>query len=269
MTRPLALVTGPSSGIGEELARVLAREGWDLVLVARGVDKLSVLGEELRRAHGAECQVIPADLSDPGAPAAVWKALGERPLAALVNNAGFGIGGAVAQTPLAAEMGMFQVNVMALVHLVKLALPGMVARGRGRILNVASTAAFQPGPFMAGYYATKACVLSYTEALAEELRGTGVSATCLCPGPTRTDFFRRADLDGVTYTKAFGMMPAREVAEVGYRGMMAGKPLVIPGFVNHLAPLANRITPRRLVVKITRRLSEKRGAGAGGAAPAS
>jgi short-subunit dehydrogenase len=260
MARPLALITGPSSGIGEALARVFAREDWDLVLVARNAEKLQALADELRVAKGTTSLVLAADLSDPAAPAAVWTALGGRPIDALVNNAGYGVPGAVAAAPLDAELGMFQVNVMALVHLVKLALPGMVHRGQGRILNVASTAAFQPGPFLAGYYATKACVLSYTEALAEELRGTGVTATCLCPGPTRTDFFRRAGIEGVGYTKAFGLMSAREVAEQGYRGMMAGRPLVIPGLVNKLAPLATRLTPRRLVVRITRWLSEKRGA---------
>ena len=260
MARPLALITGPSSGIGEELARVFAREGWDLVLVARSADRLSALAAELKAAHGTESLVIPADLADPAAPPAVWRALGGRPLDALVNNAGYGVGGAIAETPTDAEIRMFQVNVMALVHLVKLALPGMVARRTGRILNVASTAAFQPGPFLAGYYATKACVLSYTEALAEELRGTGVTATCLCPGPTRTDFYRRAGTEGVGYTKAFGLMPARDVAEAGYRGMMAGEPLVIPGLLNRLGAFSVRFLPRRLVVRITRRLQEKRGA---------
>ena len=132
MARPLALVTGPSSGIGEELARVLAREGWDLVLVARSAEQAAGARRRAEAAHGASSLVIPADLRDPAAPAAVWKALGERPLDALVNNAGYGVGGAIAETPLDAELGMFQVNVMALVHLVKLALPGMVARRSGR-----------------------------------------------------------------------------------------------------------------------------------------
>ena len=262
MTRPLALVTGPSSGIGHELARVLAREGWDLVLVARNAERLRALGEELRAAHGAESQVVPADLRDPAAPQAVWKAVRERPLDALVNNAGYGVGGAVAETPFAAEIGMFQVNVMSVVALTKLILPGMVERRRGRILNVSSTAAFQPCPFLAGYYASKACLLSYTEALAEELRGTGVTATCLCPGPTRTDFYRRADLEGVRYASLLGLASACEVAEIGYRAMMAGKPLVVPGLLNRLLVFAVRLTPRRLAVRITRRLAERRGAAA-------
>lgn len=258
MARPLALVTGASSGIGEELARIFAREAWDLVLVARNTGKLTALGEELRAAHGTESQVVGVDLGDPAAPEAVWKALGDRSLDALVNNAGYGVAGPVAALPMASELGMFQVNVMALVALTKLALPGMVARGSGRILNVASTAAFQPGPFMAGYYATKACVLSYTEALAEELRGTGVSATCLCPGPTGTDFFRRAGLEGVTYVARLGLMPAREVAEAGYRGMMARKPLVVTGRLNRLLVFAVRLVPRRLAVRITRELQKRR-----------
>ena len=260
MARPLALVTGASSGIGEDLARVFAREGWDLVLVARSVEKLHALAKELEAAHSTESLVIPADLSEPSAPAAVWKALGDRPLDALVNNAGYGVAGAIAEVPFAPEIGMFQVNVMSLVALTKLVLPGMVKRNSGRILNVASTAAFQPGPFMAGYYATKACVLSYTEALAEELRGTGVSATCLCPGPTRTDFFRRADLEGVAYISRLGLMSSRDVAELGYRAMMARKPLVIAGLMNRFMAFSVRFAPRRLVVRITRGMQEKRGA---------
>jgi hypothetical protein len=262
MARPIALITGPSSGIGEDLARIFAREGWDLVLVARSADKLCALADELKAAHGAESLVIPADLADPAAPEAVFSALGDRPVEALVNNAGFGVAGSVAEIPLASEMGMFQVNVMALVALTKLLLPGMVARKSGRILNVASTAAFQPGPFMSGYYATKACVLSYTEALAEELRGTGLSATCLCPGPTRTEFFKRADLEGVTYISRLGLMASRDVAELGYRAMMARKPMVIAGLLNRLLAFSVRFTARRLVVRITRTMQEKRGAAA-------
>jgi short-subunit dehydrogenase len=258
--RPLALVTGASSGIGEELARVFAREGWDLVLVARSGDKLRALAAELEAAHGAQSQVIPADLREPAAPEAVWKALGDRPLDALVNNAGYGVAGPLAATPYAAELGMLQVNVVSLVALTKLALPGMLSRKRGRILNLSSTAAFQPGPFLAGYYASKACVLSYTEALAEELRGTGVSATCLCPGPTRTDFFRRANLEGVAYVTRLGLLSSRGVAELGYRAMMAGKPLVIAGLLNRLLVFCVRLLPRRLVVRITRGMQTRRGA---------
>jgi uncharacterized protein len=257
---PLALVTGASSGIGEELARVFAREGWDLVLVARNGERLRALAGELEAAHGAKSQVVVADLSDAAAPEAVWKALGDRPLEALVNNAGYGVAGAVAANPLADELGMFQVNVMSLVALTKLALPGMIGRKSGRILNVASTAAFQPGPFLAAYYASKACVLSYTEALAEELRGTGVSATCLCPGPTRTNFFRRADMEAVPLATRFGLSSAGEVAELGYSAMMARKPIAIAGLLNSLGAFSVRFVPRRLVVRITRWLQEKRGA---------
>ena len=197
----------------------------------------------------------------PRLPRPCGRALGDRPLEALVNNAGYGVAGAVAESPLAAEIGMFQVNVVSLVALTKLALPGMIRRKSGRILNMASTAAFQPGPFMAGYYASKACVLSYTEALAEELRGTGVSATCLCPGPTRTDFFRRADLEGVAYVSRLGLLSSRYVAELGYRAMIAGKPLVIAGLLNRLLVFSVRLLPRRLVVRLSRGMQERRGAG--------
>jgi short-subunit dehydrogenase len=259
-TRPLAVITGASSGIGEDLARVFAREGWDLALVARSGDKLRALGDELRVAHGTESLVIVADLSQPVAPQAVCQTLGERVVVALVNNAGYGVSGAIAEIPPQAELAMFQVNVMSLVALTKLVLPGLVTRGKGYLLNVASTAAFQPGPFLAGYYASKACVLSYTEALAEELRGSGVSATCLCPGPTRTNFFRRADLEGVAYISRLGLMASRDVAELGYRAMMKRRPLVIAGLTNRVLAFSVRLAPRRLVVRITRTMQEKRGA---------
>jgi short-subunit dehydrogenase len=251
-SRPLALVTGPSSGIGEALARIFAREGYDLVLVARDAARLRSLAADLERAHGTSSLVVPADLANPAAPQLVIRELGGRSVEALVNNAGLGLWGKIADTPFEAELGLFQVNVMSLVALTKLLLPGMVARRRGRILNVASTAAFQPGPLMAGYYASKACVLSYTEALAEELRGTGVTATCLCPGPTKTEFFKRADIEDVGFAQRLSLMDAGDVAEIGYRGMLRGRPVVIPGFMNRMLPFAVRLSPRRIVVKVSR-----------------
>src|SRR6185436_6905763 len=193
--RDLALVTGASSGIGADLARELAQGGHDLVLVARGEDKLKALAAELEKAHSIRARVISADLAQPDAAVQLVKQLGGTPIDVLINNAGYALYGRFAETDAADELRMIQVNIVALTQLAKLLLPGMLARKKGRILNVASTAAFQPGPLMAVYYATKAYVLSFSEALANELQGTGVGVTALCPGPTRTGFQKRAEIE--------------------------------------------------------------------------
>jgi uncharacterized protein len=254
-----ALITGASSGIGEEIAKRLARAGHDLVLVARREDRLRALGDSVAREHGVRATAIGADLADPSAPGTVARRVrGEGiEVELLVNNAGYAVHGAVVQTPERAELDMLQVNVMALVHLTKLFLPGMVARGRGRVLNVASTAAFIPGPFMAGYYASKAFVVSWSEALASELRGTGVTVTALCPGPTATGF---AEAAGVGETGLFrsGVMSAAEVADAAVAGMTGGKPLVIAGARNKLLVFSTRLAPRRALTAIARRLNDLR-----------
>lgn len=252
--RPLALVTGASAGIGRELARVLAREGHDLVLVARREPQLSDLARELKEAHGADCRVVAADLAEDGAAAHVLGALGPSPIDVLVNNAGFGGHGAFAERSRDDDLTMVAVNVTALTDLTKLVLPGMVARGRGRVLNVASTAAFQPGPFMAVYYASKAYVLSLSQALAEELSGTGVTVTCLCPGVTDTEFQQVAGVEDIPLNKGPLSMSARSVAEAAYRGMMRGRLLVIPGVHNKLGAHATRFAPRKMLLKVVRRL---------------
>src|SRR3954468_23497255 len=228
--RPLAVVTGASAGIGRELADILAREGHDLVLVARREAELKTLAEELLQRHGAISTVAPVDLSQPDAADQVLAAIGpEAAVDVLVNNAGFGGHGAFAERPRSDELRMLAVNVVALTDLTRVLLPGMVARGHGRVLNVGSTAAFQPGPFMAVYYATKAYVLSLSQALAEETRGTGVTVTCLCPGVTDTEFHGVAGTDAQPLTSGALSMPARAVAEAGYRAMMRGKLIVVPG----------------------------------------
>src|SRR3954449_1502715 len=188
-TRPVALVTGASAGIGRELCDILAREGHDLVLVARREPELTALAGELKEKYGADARVVIADLSKARAAQGVVKELGpSAEVDVLVNNAGFGGHGAFVERPRDVELGQIAVNVTALTDLTRLLLPGMVERRRGRILNVASTAAFQPGPFMAVYYATKAYVLSFSQAIAEELSGSGVTVTTLCPGVTETQF---------------------------------------------------------------------------------
>jgi uncharacterized protein len=256
-----ALITGASSGIGLELARLFARDHHDVALVARRADKLERLAAELERAHGVRVTVIPADLADDAASEEIFRALAARDIEVdvLVNNAGFGLVGPFLATDLATELRMIRVNVTALTQLTKLFLPGMVARGGGRILNVASTAGFQPGPFMAVYYATKAYVISFSEALAEELRGTGVTVTCVCPGPTPTGFQEVAGMRNLRFLKLPFVTDAASVARAGYDGVLKGKRIVIPGLMNKLMPLTVRLAPRSMVTRVVRRFQERAG----------
>jgi uncharacterized protein len=255
MSAETALITGASSGIGLELARLFAAGKSDLVLVARRQEKLDKLAAELRRDYGAEVRVLARDLADPGSPRAIFDALVAEKVTVdvLVNNAGFGAAGSVAALPVERQLDMIQVNVMVLTHLTRLFLPGMIERGRGGILNVGSTAAFQPGPYMAVYYATKAYVLSFTEALAEEVIGTGVQVTCLAPGPTATEFAAAADVENKLLFR-LGTWSAKAVAETGYRGFRRDKLLVVPGLKNKLLAAVVRFSPRAVVRKVTKRL---------------
>jgi short-subunit dehydrogenase len=260
MTRQTALVTGASSGIGLDLARVLAEDGHDLVLVARGEARLRELADNLAKRHGITAHVIVADLARPHAAVTIAGELQRRriDIEILVNNAGFGLTAPFVETDLQKELDMIQVNVVALTELTKLLLIPMVARRRGRILNLASTAAFQPGPLMAVYYATKAYVLSFSEAIADELRDSGVTVTALCPGPTDTGF---ADVAQMTESRLFTMMrpmSSRQVALAGYRGMMAGRRIVIPGATNKMLVQSLRVSPRRMITTVVRKFQEKR-----------
>lgn len=258
--RRTALITGGSGGIGAELARLFARDGWDVVLVARSREGLEKVGRELAQKHGTTWHAIPADLADPAAPRAIHDAVQALGLQvdALVNNAGFGVMGSFvdtggeAATELARELEMLQVNVAALTHLSKLFLPAMAKRGRGYVLNVASTAAFQPGPLMAVYYATKAYVLSFSEALSVELAGTGVTATVLCPGPTRTDFQAAARMEDSRLFKGGHVMTAAEVAEQGYNAMRAGKSSVVSGALNRAVAVSTRFLPRGVTARMAK-----------------
>jgi short-subunit dehydrogenase len=256
--RRSALVTGPSSGIGLELATLLAHDRHDLVLVARSRGKLDDIGRALHEEYGITATVVARDLADAESPRAIADEIATRGVAVdvLVNNAGFGVYGFFAETTLEKELEMIRVNVTALTHLTKLFLPGMIARRSGRILNVASTAAFQPGPLMAVYYATKAYVLSFSEALANETHGTGVTVTALCPGPTITEFQKGAGLENTNLFNSPLVMSAAEVARAGYEGMLAGRRVVVPGFGNNLLVQAARIAPRRLVTAIARKIQE-------------
>ena len=258
--RTAALITGASSGIGLDLARLFARDHRDLVLVARSEGKLRQLAGDLQREHGVTADVVIADLVKPSAPKEIFSTVVEKGIAidALVNNAGYGLTGPFAENDLNVELEMIQVNCAALTHLTKLVLPSMIARRSGRIMNVASTAGFQAGPLMAVYYATKAYVLSFSEAIADELRHTGVTVTTLCPGPTATGF---ADVANMTNSRLFTMakpMTSAEVARIGYEAMKRGKGLVITGARNKLLVQSERLTPRRVVTAIVRRMQEQR-----------
>jgi len=252
---PTALITGASGGIGEQLARLFAAHRYDLVLVARSADKLQSLCAELARAHGIQARSLAADLADPGAPPQLFEALQPAAIDVLVNNAGFGARGAYAELDYQVEARMIQVNVAALAHLTRLFLPGMLARRNGKILNVASTAAYVPGPFMAVYYASKAFVLSFSEALAEEVQGSGVTVTALIPGPTETNFAATAGTQDSRLFRTASVMSAAAVARVGFDGLMAGKRVAIAGASNRLTVFSTRLAPRAMLAKITSRLN--------------
>ena len=256
--RQTALITGASGGIGLELARVFARHGYNLVLVARRAVELGQIQRDLEQ-RGITVRVIVTDLTAPRAPFEVCDELKASGVVVdvLVNNAGYATYGKFHELDLDHELNMIQLNVMALTALTGLLLPGMVQRGSGRILNIASTAAFQPGPLMAVYYATKAFVLSFSEAIANELRGTGVRVTALCPGPTRTVFQARAHMQQSRLLAGRRIMDARTVARAGYAGMMQGKTVVIPGPGNWLLVQAVRATPRGLTTRIVRFAQER------------
>ena len=255
-TQQTVLITGASSGIGMELAREFAKHGHSVVLVARGVDKLEELARELRSKSNVRAEVIGADLTEPSAPEKIVASLSERNLTidVLVNNAGFGERGAFAQIDLQRQLDMIQVNITAVAHLTRLLLPGMIQRNVGGILNVASTAAFQGGPNMTMYYATKAFVLSFTEAIHEEVAGTNLHVTCLCPGPTHTGFVAAANMEGVNLFK-MGAETAEAVAKVGYAAFAKNKAIAISGFKNKLTAFSTRLAPRAVARKIAKMLN--------------
>jgi hypothetical protein len=256
MSVETVLVTGASSGIGLELARCFAADGCRLVLVSRKGNVLEELAAELRKAHKIQAQVFTADLAHPEAPTRLLAHLQSTGLKVdvLVNNAGFGAQGKFAELPLARQLEMIQVNITSLTHLTGLLLPGMIERRRGGILNVASTAAFQPGPGMAVYYATKAYVLSFSEALAEELAETGVTVTASCPGPTATNFGAAARMNTLGLVKKHSMSAA-SVARISHRAFRRGTVVAITGFRNQVPAFLVRLFPRAAVRKITRRLN--------------
>jgi len=241
------LVTGASAGIGQELARVFVEGGFALVLLARSRDKLRELAEDLKAAHGAQVTILPADLNDPKAPQAIFDALRDKAIAVdiLVNNAGVLFEGEFAATALEDHLRLLQVNVMALTALTRLFLGPMLDRRRGRILNVASTGAFMPIPSLAVYAASKAYVLSLTEALSEELKGAGVTATALCPGFTNTGMV--AGSKRGRRIPSLAVMDAKAVAREGYSACLSGRAVQVAGLANNFAVSGIRVLPRWLV----------------------
>jgi len=246
-----ALITGASSGLGEEFALQLAREKRDLVLVARREDRLRAVAERAKKAAAPSVTIISSDLGRSDAAHEIYRQVTAAGIAVdyLVNNAGFGTHGNFAQVPLDREIEQINLNVSALVSLTRLFLPGMVAAKRGHIVNVASTAAFQPVPWMATYAATKAFVLNFSEALSSELQGTGVTVLALCPGPTRTEFQQVAGVEN-SGVPSFAYMDAATVVRQGMDAARRGKALRINGFVNALMAQSTRIAPRALVRRI-------------------
>jgi uncharacterized protein len=251
-----ALITGASGGIGYELAKLFAQDHYNLVLVARSGPKLAQVAEELKNQNGISVTVIPLDLTLPNAPQSLFEDVRRAGIQVdvLVNNAGYGVYGEFAKLPLMEDIGMLQLNVAALTVLTKLFLQPMLERRAGKILNVASTAGFQAGPMMAVYYASKAYVISFSEAVANELQGSGVTVTCLAPGATDTGFQGRAGTENSVLFRAVKPMDAKTVALDGYRGLMAGKTLVISGFRNWLVAESVRFAPRKLVTAISRKV---------------
>ncbi|MGO8997036.1 MAG: SDR family NAD(P)-dependent oxidoreductase [Polyangiaceae bacterium] len=256
--RPTALVTGASGGIGADISALLAERKYDLVLVARSRDKLAEVAAKLEAAHGVRVTVLPADLGDAAAPEAIFKAVADKGLAidVLVNNAGLGSYGPFAEIPAKTDMGLLALNVTALTHLTKLFLPGMLARKDGRIMNVGSTAGFVPGPLMAVYYASKAYVLSLSVALANEVAGSGVTVTCLCPGATRTAFDTSAGNDKTRLFKGGRVMESMAVAKAGVEAMFRGDAICVPGFMNRLMVSTAGLAPRSMLARIARGYQE-------------
>jgi len=255
-----ALVTGASTGIGNELSRLLAQDGYNLVITARSKEKLKNLAAELEEKYNVFVTVIAKDLSQPNSPGEIFNETQKQQLniSVLINNAGYGSFGEFLDLDIENEINMLQVNILALTHLTYLYAKEMMNTGGGRILNVASTAAFQPGPLMSVYYASKAYVLHFSEALANEFKNKGITITTLCPGPTKTNFQERADMQESKLVKGKRIMDAAIVASEGYLGMKAGRTLVIPGIQNKIMSLGIKFFPRGFVTNVVRNIQETR-----------
>jgi hypothetical protein len=256
-TTKTALITGASSGIGKALAENFAKDGYNLVLAARGVAKMQALADDLQRRYKISATVIGADLETNDGAAKLHADIKARniTISALANNAGYGSFGEFKDSALPTELAMMQLNMNTVVVLTKLFMPDLIAT-RGKILNTASTAAFQPGPYMAVYYATKAFVLSFSEAIAAELEGTGVTVTALCPGPTASGFQDKADMQASALVKGKKLPSSEDVAGAGYRAMQGGRRVFVPGSMNWVMAQSVRFTPRNMVTAMVKQMSK-------------
>lgn len=256
MSKPYVLITGASEGMGHEFAKLFAQDGYRLILVARNHIRLAEIRNHLTTQYGQDVKIISKDLSVPNDAEELKTELDRLGISPeiLVNNAGFGIHGFFHESDWKATESMLNLNMIALTRLTRLFLPAMIQKGSGKILNVASTAAFQPGPLMACYFASKAYVLSLTEALSNELANTGVTVTAFCPGPTRTQFQKRSNTEHIRENSF--VMDAATAARTAYVGLMKGKTLVIPGFINKLLTILVRFSPRSMVIRAVRFLEE-------------
>lgn len=253
------LITGASAGLGAGFAHAFAARGDDVILIARRVDRLEALAAELQAAHGIRAVAMPTDLTEVGAVAQLVLDVQDlkMPVTRLVNNAGYGLRGPFVELDGASQARMIDLNCRALVEMSHAFLPDMVARGDGGILNVASTAAFQPGPWMAVYYATKAFVLSFSEALHHEVRGSGVSVSALCPGPTRTEFFDVAEMSDTMLSKYMAGSPAKVIAD-GMRALDRNSAVAVSGMLNKTIAASMRITPRPVARRVAGGLQKRR-----------
>lgn len=252
------LITGASGGIGLELAKIFAREGYNLVITARSGDKLADLKTQLEESRKVKVEIFPKDLSENGAARQLYDFTVQKGMIVevLVNNAGFGDYGEFSSCNLEKQEEMIRLNILALTCLTRFFAEDMVKRGSGKIMNVASVASFVPGPLMSVYYATKAFVLSFTEALSVELKNNGISVTALCPGPTATGFVEKAELGRSGLFKNLKSMTAANVAEYGYRSLMSGKVIAVPGLMNKLGALLSQLMPRKLVRETVYRIQK-------------
>lgn len=257
-SKQTALITGAANGIGYQLAYIFALNNYNLVLVDRMEQKLLEIADKFQQEFNIFVKTIVKDLSIPTSPDEIFTELQQEVINidVLVNNAGFGIHGLFNETDLTTELEMLQVNLVSLTHLTKLFLKHMVQQGNGKVLNVSSAAAFQPGPLMAVYFASKAYILSFSQALASELEGTGVTVTTLCPGPTASAFHERTGAAGMKQVESNNLMDAAKVARIGYHALMTGKTVVVPGWKNRLLAEIVRFTPRSLVTKIVKNMQE-------------
>jgi len=258
-TNKTALVTGASGGIGKAIAECFAREGHDVVIAARSTAALETIAAGWQQRYGVRVIAIGADLAQPEGAQTLFDAVAATGVAIdfLVNNAGYGLFGEFKDSRLEDDLAMMTLNMMAPTVLARRLLPQIIAR-RGRIMNVASTAAFQPGPYMAVYYATKAYVLSLSEALASELDGTGVTVTALCPGPTQSGFQDKAAMQASGLVQGKRLPSSETVGAAGYRAMMAGKRVYIPGVMNKMMQFSLRLAPRKMVTAVVKRMSAPR-----------